>query len=269
MPAQQSAAAADATAASTAVPAEAMQIDSAAAGLKRSKESSSASGSSDKKKQRDEVAVEQLTDTMAKLLLSTTRTVATLQGALMDVVVFSKEEQLGADIMERTKAAVRDYGETVSKMQPEEKGAHFAPHIFIWLELFAVVKAFCHLKAVSEVKPFVRIYEKMEEFNQTLAKTRALYVEELGLSSEQALRMAVADEIRSCRVSKCFNPQQMKVEIATGSPLARTVVHGLITAICLGAKGMRKQGPPPKGDSERKLVRILEKKNGGKQRKDS
>eukprot|EP00929_Paragymnodinium_shiwhaense_P001982 TRINITY_DN102182_c0_g1_i1.p2 TRINITY_DN102182_c0_g1~~TRINITY_DN102182_c0_g1_i1.p2 ORF type:complete len:151 (-),score=37.01 TRINITY_DN102182_c0_g1_i1:568-1020(-) len=105
-------------------------------------------GEADKARGSDEVCY--ITDLMAKLLVNTAKNVSSLQAATFDMVVFQKADPLGMQVTGRTKAAAKAYSEQVARLPPSAKGAHFSPHVLIWLELAGAVAAFLNAHAKKD-----------------------------------------------------------------------------------------------------------------------
>eukprot|EP00929_Paragymnodinium_shiwhaense_P050061 TRINITY_DN25238_c0_g2_i2.p2 TRINITY_DN25238_c0_g2~~TRINITY_DN25238_c0_g2_i2.p2 ORF type:complete len:239 (+),score=83.88 TRINITY_DN25238_c0_g2_i2:846-1562(+) len=196
---------------------------------------------------------------VARLSLTNARQAAQLTAATHEVMTFDKQDGVGKKIVETTKDITTTYAAQMKVATPEEKLALGSPHSFIWLGLIQVMQQEIDAN-VAELK----IYSKeIIAWNAWLGEEKTRIVKENGTINEDlATRLATMSAIRTCRISKCWNPAMARIELAGSHavPEAGKVINTVMKLIEIRCKGTRRHGQAPKSDVERKIEKLLSAK---------
>ena len=75
-----------------------------------------------------------------------------------------------------------------------------------------------------------------------------------------AQRTVIADQVRVCRVAKCWNPALARLEVNLKPGCSAENAHAaMVKMLCSLAQGVIKPQQAPKGDLERRIQAVLDK----------
>eukprot|EP00929_Paragymnodinium_shiwhaense_P018622 TRINITY_DN12962_c0_g1_i1.p2 TRINITY_DN12962_c0_g1~~TRINITY_DN12962_c0_g1_i1.p2 ORF type:complete len:248 (+),score=82.96 TRINITY_DN12962_c0_g1_i1:224-967(+) len=240
-----------------------MDIGLSSAGSKRARTEDAESGDKDKEKKQQtqqqrgrgkgNADVDQLLAHVARLTLINTREVATVKSAVAVVATFSKEEALGKEITEVTKAAMQNYSQIAK--DAEAKQDLDPPHAYVFFELVKVTLLAAQAGNWQQKDALMTYFTQLDKL-----ALRAMQEQDIK-DKAKAIRMVIMEEVKIAKVTKCYAPHLSRVELAASGD-ADKVIKPLLACLCQHAKGQIKRGSAPRNDLERKIAKLLEGRAG-------
>eukprot|EP00929_Paragymnodinium_shiwhaense_P015491 TRINITY_DN12358_c0_g1_i6.p2 TRINITY_DN12358_c0_g1~~TRINITY_DN12358_c0_g1_i6.p2 ORF type:complete len:246 (-),score=82.26 TRINITY_DN12358_c0_g1_i6:841-1578(-) len=243
-----------------------MLTGAAAAGLQVGKRGADATTAEQAKRPRSKGSkkggkgnMDDLVMAVAKFSVVNSRAISVLQAASLTVILFEKETPVGKVVHTQTKEAARQYTSTIAGKSPTEKASYISPHIFVWLGLVASLVTM--LEEKKETYPYKQQIEKLQQFTDEYTLVAKEMQKEFVVAEQVAMRMALAERIRTCRLSKCYNAALIKVELSGLGDKAQEAAKAVAAILCLEAKGQRKHGQAPRSDNERRVIQHLDNRS--------
>eukprot|EP00929_Paragymnodinium_shiwhaense_P088813 TRINITY_DN49121_c0_g1_i1.p2 TRINITY_DN49121_c0_g1~~TRINITY_DN49121_c0_g1_i1.p2 ORF type:complete len:259 (-),score=103.25 TRINITY_DN49121_c0_g1_i1:636-1412(-) len=197
----------------------------------------------------------ELTELVARLTLTQAKELAQVKAAVTYTVTFSKEAQLGKELMENVKATMITFTEQSKNGTPAKRLELGSPHVFAWLVLYE------NVLEVAKAKKYELQVQQLEEFGKFIKDRQTEVLKEGDIKDPDiALRRVVAAYVRSCRLSKCFNPALSKLEISVSNEVAVRAKDAVIYVLEKMAEGTLRMGQAPRTDLERRIQKLIEVK---------
>eukprot|EP00929_Paragymnodinium_shiwhaense_P072311 TRINITY_DN36710_c0_g1_i1.p2 TRINITY_DN36710_c0_g1~~TRINITY_DN36710_c0_g1_i1.p2 ORF type:complete len:257 (-),score=100.89 TRINITY_DN36710_c0_g1_i1:848-1618(-) len=178
---------------------------------------------------------------VTKLVLQLARQQATLEGALVTTILFTKDNM--QELMTKAKDTTTSFFDKTKELGEGARQQLLSPHIFLWLEFLS------HFQQHPEVRA---------HWSALLTQQKE-YKEKWNLVDEVALRVAVGNAVRLFRLNRTYNPKKMKLQMALTEETALGVGRLFQRILVTEAEGEIKFGTAPKGDMERKLEKFVQK----------
>eukprot|EP00929_Paragymnodinium_shiwhaense_P119811 TRINITY_DN91711_c0_g1_i1.p2 TRINITY_DN91711_c0_g1~~TRINITY_DN91711_c0_g1_i1.p2 ORF type:complete len:261 (+),score=80.75 TRINITY_DN91711_c0_g1_i1:74-856(+) len=257
-----------------------MEMDAAAAGLKRSAQTSGAASATKvtktdhqdkgrkgngkgKNREISDADIKSITLVLGKLTLVNSRELAMIKSAVVKTMLFNKEK--AGHIVATLKQINKDYTSTVKSLSPSERSNWSSPHVFIWLELVTLM-----IKATQDHNDQHKLKQIKEVLKNHLKEVNELAANELKTSTagkdlQTHTRNSVALMIKTAKLSTCWDPARMKLELSADASYTHAVgaMHAVLDYFKEAADGALKSGAAPKGDLERRLSALLDNGTNG------
>eukprot|EP00929_Paragymnodinium_shiwhaense_P042356 TRINITY_DN21932_c0_g1_i4.p2 TRINITY_DN21932_c0_g1~~TRINITY_DN21932_c0_g1_i4.p2 ORF type:complete len:256 (+),score=97.32 TRINITY_DN21932_c0_g1_i4:96-863(+) len=201
----------------------------------------------------------ELAELVARFTLTQAKELAQVKAAVTHTVTFSKEAQLGKELMKKVKSTMIVFTEQSKSATPVKRQELGSPHVFVWLVLHE------NILVAAKAKKYELQVKHLEEFANYIKSYQTEILKEADIKdADVALRRAVAAHIRSCRLSQCFNPALSKLEISVANEVAGRAKDAVIYVLEKMAEGTLRMGQAPRTDLERRIQKMIEA-NGKKE----
>eukprot|EP00929_Paragymnodinium_shiwhaense_P060960 TRINITY_DN30432_c0_g2_i1.p2 TRINITY_DN30432_c0_g2~~TRINITY_DN30432_c0_g2_i1.p2 ORF type:complete len:251 (+),score=30.56 TRINITY_DN30432_c0_g2_i1:163-915(+) len=180
-------------------------------------------------------AVRDLLLATARLTLATTQATKALTAATMDTLLTPKTAQVCEDI----KKATKDYSDKALSLPKESKHTMGPPHIWVWQAILGSYTA----------------QVKAEDRNSKVKE----YMESIGKVAAQDKTTVIAEHVRYCRMTKCFDGSKLKIQMAicAGTP-SHEAWLALRARLVHVDKAQLKVGLAPRSGLERQVQTALD-----------
>eukprot|EP00929_Paragymnodinium_shiwhaense_P024423 TRINITY_DN15030_c0_g1_i1.p2 TRINITY_DN15030_c0_g1~~TRINITY_DN15030_c0_g1_i1.p2 ORF type:complete len:237 (-),score=58.94 TRINITY_DN15030_c0_g1_i1:999-1709(-) len=194
---------------------------------------------------------EGLVKLLAKLTLSNSQDIRVVSSVVTHTVVFEKEQEFAKSLIEVSKKTTADYMNTVKQMEPSAKSKFQAPHVFIWHALLKQAHDFSkQVEGVKEEAKVISNYLNSLE-NKAIQSHKDAPDPKGDLTYHR--REVLAEEVKACRIKKCYSVNTMRLEVTTINQDTLQVLNSVMSMFVKLAKGVRKTGAAPRGDLERRI----------------
>eukprot|EP00929_Paragymnodinium_shiwhaense_P121185 TRINITY_DN93342_c0_g1_i1.p1 TRINITY_DN93342_c0_g1~~TRINITY_DN93342_c0_g1_i1.p1 ORF type:complete len:254 (+),score=93.24 TRINITY_DN93342_c0_g1_i1:131-892(+) len=191
---------------------------------------------------------EGLVKQLARLTLHNSRDIRVLAAAVRQVCTFSNEEDAGKMVCEAAKSCTRQYEDHIRSMDSKARGDYSPPYVFVWHELVEKIREI-------PVSQDMGVHQqKLKEYLEFVEAEAVALMQKLNTQTiEYAKGQIVAEHIQAAAIYKTWNPKMARFETQATHPRAKEAADIMIEILKEKAKGVRKNGPAPKGDLERKI----------------
>jgi hypothetical protein len=204
--------------------------------------------------------------TIGELSLVNARELATLKSILVSVCLFSRKV---SDKMQDTyKQVTKDYTATCKTLGPEEKASFASVHAFLWLEFLSwdTLKDSTLVAAhLAELNTLANAQSAVLLSSHTMLQSELPEAERKEFQQPDQgslLRAAVEETVKVFRLSRCWNPSLLRLEVCATTACSQSVVAAMLGLLCSKYGGRIKHGKAPKGKLERKIEKHLGKGKG-------
>eukprot|EP00929_Paragymnodinium_shiwhaense_P097042 TRINITY_DN58815_c0_g1_i1.p1 TRINITY_DN58815_c0_g1~~TRINITY_DN58815_c0_g1_i1.p1 ORF type:complete len:246 (-),score=78.01 TRINITY_DN58815_c0_g1_i1:161-898(-) len=242
-----------------------MPFDVSMMGLKREqedkkddgehREKKTAKGPKGKGRDADKGNVVELTKQVSKLALASARQLAVVSSAVILTILFRNEGK-GLQIHDELKATTAAYTKMAKEAKPVERQALSSPHAYVWYALLSFVQK---QKDQLSQEGKDSLAKHSEELKAVQGGKLIGIDEPTDEQKQVALRAAICDQIKVCRLQRCYDQTMAKLELSVdNTTTAKAAVSTIVAYMVLQAKASVKTGQAPKSDSERKVQELLD-----------
>eukprot|EP00929_Paragymnodinium_shiwhaense_P072944 TRINITY_DN37042_c0_g1_i1.p2 TRINITY_DN37042_c0_g1~~TRINITY_DN37042_c0_g1_i1.p2 ORF type:complete len:269 (+),score=109.39 TRINITY_DN37042_c0_g1_i1:107-913(+) len=198
-----------------------------------------------------------ITVILGKLALTDSREIATLRSVVIKTMLIKKDKV--EHICNALKQVNKDYTATVKGLTPSQRSEWSSPHVFIWLELVSLIikETKEHKEEPKQKSVHTQLLDHLDKLRKQVTDMKS---HDIDKDDSGLMRTVVAQHIKMAKLSTCWDPSRMKLEVAAdvGTEHAMQAAQSVLMFFEGTADGVLKSGAAPKGDLERRLATLLD-----------